>query len=235
MCCWWQKRCWTPSPSCCFGGGFLLMCCSYQLPHRRCSLSPEVERFRQSFKIVTRPTTRPTRSVRPTWALRPTRWSHGTILKHPKPGTTWYHLALWYHLAPPGTTWHHPLSWWILLSGFQPFTMSQFINFDPTTHKIAPANMLTFACSNMYWKYPSPILLKGPRQRKRKGREREGSKLPKSWSVKAKPSTALKWKSLNHIRYYLIRYYLKGARINIFKIKEHRTAIFKSKEYMVQG
>ena len=37
----------------------------------------------------------------------------------------------------------------------------------------------------------SPIWLKGPRQRKRKGREREGGKLPKSWSVKAKPSTAL--------------------------------------------
>ena len=57
------------------------------------------EDSRQSFKIVTRPTrtTRPTRSVRPTWALRPTRWSHGIILKHPKPGTTWHYLA------PPGT------------------------------------------------------------------------------------------------------------------------------------
>ena len=122
------------------------------------------EDSRQSFKIVTRPTmtTRPTRSVRPTWALRSTRWSHGT-----KPGTTLNHV------------------------GFQPFTMFQFINVDPTTHKIAPANMLTFACSNMYWKYPSPILLKGPRQRKRKGREREGGRLPKSWSVEAKPSTAL--------------------------------------------
>ena len=151
------------------------------------------EDSRQSFKIVTRPTrtTRPTRSVRPTWALRPTRWSHGTILKHPKPGTTWHYLA------PPGTTWHHPLSCWILLSGFQPFTMSQFINFKFKFHTQINWHL---QCSNMYWKYPSPILLKGPRQRKRKGREREGSKLPKSWSVKAKPSTALKWKSLNRIR-----------------------------------